>query len=158
MDIFTIGVYGFTEQPFFSKLAENRIDTFCDIRQRRGVRGSQYAFVNSKCLQDKLAEMSIRYTYFKELSPTKEIRAAQKEADKRNGIQKKDRTRLGDVFINGYREHIADYDFNEMVEKLKDMGADKVVFFCVEESPYACHRSIVAKKMHKLFGYPVNHL
>lgn len=158
MDIFTIGVYGFTEQPFFSKLAENRIDTFCDIRQRRGVRGSQYAFVNSKRLQDKLAEMSIRYTYFKELSPTKEIRAAQKEADKRNGIQKKDRTRLGDVFINGYREHIADYDFNEMVEKLKDMGADKVVFFCVEESPYACHRSIVAKKLHKLFGYPVNHL
>jgi uncharacterized protein (DUF488 family) len=158
MDIFTIGVYGFTEQPFFSKLAENRIDTFCDIRQRRGVRGSQYAFVNSKRLQDKLAEMSIRYTYFKELSPTKEIRAAQKEADKRNGIQKKDRTRLGDVFINGYREHIADYDFNEMVEKLKDMGADKVVFFCVEESPYACHRSIVAEKLHKLFGYPVNHL
>lgn len=158
MDIFTIGVYGFTEQPFFSKLAENRIDTFCDIRQRRGVRGSQYTFVNSKRLQDKLAEMSIRYTYFKELSPTKEIRAAQKEADKRNGIQKKDRTRLGDVFINGYREHIADYDFNEMVEKLKDMGADKVVFFCVEESPYACHRSIVAEKLHKLFGYPVNHL
>ena len=158
MDIFTIGVYGSTEQKFFGKLAENGIDTFCDIRQRRGVRGSQYAFVNSKRLQHKLVEMSIRYTYFKELSPTKEIRAAQKEADKRNGIQKKDRTRLGDVFINGYREHIADYDFNEMVEKLKDMGADKVVFFCVEESPYACHRSIVAEKLHKLFGYPVNHL
>jgi CBS-domain-containing membrane protein len=45
-----------------------------------------------------------------------------------------------------------------MVEELKDMGANKVVFFCVEESPYACHRSIVAEKLHKLFGYPVNHL
>lgn len=158
MDIFTIGVYGSTEQQFFGKLAKNGIDTFCDIRQRRGVRGSQYAFVNSKRLQDKLAEIGISYIYLKELAPTKEIRIAQKESDKRNGIQKKDRTRLGDVFINGYREHIADYDFNEMVEELKDMGANKVVFFCVEESPYACHRSIVAEKLHKLFGYPVNHL
>ena len=158
MDIFTIWVYGSTEQQFFSKLTENGIDIFCDIRQRRGVRGSHYAFVNSKRLQDKLAEMGISYIYLKGLSPTKEIRAAQKESDKRNGIQKKDRTRLGDVFINGYREHIADYDFHEMVEELKDMGANKVVFFCVEESPYACHRSIVAEKLHKQFGYPVNHL
>ena len=158
MDIFTIGVYGSTERQFFGKLAENGIDAFCDIRQRRGVRGSQYAFVNSKRLQDKLAEMNINYTYLKELSPTRAIREKQKEADKRNGIQKKERTRLGDVFINGYREHIADYDFNELVAKLKDMGADKVVFFCVEESPYACHRSIVVERLHKLFGYPVKHL
>lgn len=33
--------------------------------------------------------MGIGYTYLKELSPTNEIRAAQKEVDKRNGIQKK---------------------------------------------------------------------
>ena len=158
MDIFTIGVYGSTERQFFGKLAENGIDAFCDIRQRRGVRGSQYTFVNSKRLQDKLAEMNINYTYLKELSPTREIRAAQKEADKRNGIQKKDRTRLGDVFINGYKEHIADYDFGALVEMLKSMHADKVVFFCVEESPYACHRSIVVERLHKLFGYPVKHL
>lgn len=158
MHIFTIGVYGSTEKQFFGKLAESDIDTFCDVRQRRGVRGSQYAFVNSKRLQDKLFEMGISYTYLKELSPTKEIRAAQKEADKRNGIQKKDRTRLGDVFICGYREHIADYDFCALVEKLKDMHADKVVFFCVEESPYACHRSIVAERIHKLFGYQITHL
>lgn len=158
MHIFTIGVYGSTEKQFFGKLAESEIDTFCDIRQRRGVRGSQYAFVNSKRLQDKLFDMGIGYTYLKELSPTNEIRAAQKEADKRNGIQKKDRTRLGEVFISGYREHIADYDFCALVEKLKDMHADKVVFFCVEESPYACHRSIVAERIHKLFGYKVTHL
>ena len=158
MDIFTIGVYGSTEQQFFEKLSKNKIDTFCDIRQRRGVRGRQYAFVNSKRLQDKLAEMGISYSYLKDLSPTKEIREKQKEADKRNGIQKKDRTRLGDVFINGYKEHIADYDFGTLVEMLNSMGADKVVFFCVEESPYACHRSIVAEKLHKLFGFRITHL
>ena len=158
MHIFTIGVYGSTEQQFFGKLIENRIDTFCDIRQRRGIRGSQYAFVNSKRLQDKLAEMGISYTYFKELSPTKVIREKQKEDDKRNGIQKKDRTRLGDVFINGYKQQIVDYDFNVLIKNLKGMGADRVVFFCVEESPYACHRSIVAEELHTLFGYQITHL
>ncbi len=158
MEVFTLGVYNSTEQQFFGKLAENHIDTFCDIRQRRGVRGSQYSFVNSQRLQSRLAEMNISYTYLKDLSPTKEIREKQKEADKLNGIQKKDRTRLGEVFVNGYKEHIKDYDFGALVEKLTDMDAKRVVFFCVEESPYACHRSIVANKLHKLFGYPITHL
>ena len=158
MDIFTLGVYNSTEQQFFGKLAENQIDTFCDIRQRRGVRGSRYAFVNSQCLQQHLSEMNISYTYLKELAPTKEIREKQKEADKRNGIQKKDRTRLGEVFVCGYKKHIEGYDFQALIEKLNAMGAKRVVFFCVEESPYACHRSIVANKLHKLFGYPITHL
>lgn len=158
MEVFTIGVYGATERQFFDKLSENRIDTFCDIRQRRGVRGSQYAFVNSQRLQHRLAEMNISYTYLKELAPTKEIREKQKEADKRNGIQKKDRTRLGEVFIIGYKEHIKDYDFQSFAEMLKVMGAKRVVFFCVEESPYACHRLIVAEFFNKLFGYKITHL
>ena len=158
MEIYTIGVYGSTEQQFFDKLVKNGIDTFCDIRQRRGVRGSEYAFVNSQRLWAQLSEMGIKYNYFKDLAPTKEIRAAQKEADKRNGIQKKDRTRLGEVFIEGYRQHIANYDFNALVEHLQNMGADKVVFFCVEASPYACHRSIVAERLHKIYGYTVKHL
>ncbi len=45
MEFFTIGVYNSSENEFFNKLTENHIDTFCDIRQRRGVRGSQYSFV-----------------------------------------------------------------------------------------------------------------
>ena len=53
-DIYTIGVYGFSESDFFQKLIENNIDTFCDIRRRRAVRGSLYAFVNGKRLQINL--------------------------------------------------------------------------------------------------------
>lgn len=158
MEIFTLGVYNSTEQQFFGKLTENHIDTFCDIRQRRGVRGSQYAFVNSQRLQQRLAEMNISYNYLKELAPTKEIRDKQKEADKRNGIQKKDRTRLGEVFVNGYKEHVRDYDFRALVDMLTEMNAQRVVFFCVEESPYACHRSIVVDKLYKLFGFKITHL
>ena len=45
--LYTMGVYGSTEASFFKKLEQNNIDTFCDIRQRRGVRGSKYRYVNS---------------------------------------------------------------------------------------------------------------
>jgi len=47
MKIYTTGVYGATEQEFFQKLAENRIDAFCDIRRRRGVRDSEYVLLRN---------------------------------------------------------------------------------------------------------------
>ena len=74
INIFTIGVYNSTEDSFFGKLTKNHIDMFCDIRQRRGVRGSLYRYVNSNYLQAKLKELGINYTYIKELAPTSEIR------------------------------------------------------------------------------------
>lgn len=57
INIYTIGVYNSTEDSYFNKLKINNIDLFCDIRQRRGVRGSQYKYVNSNYLQSKLADM-----------------------------------------------------------------------------------------------------
>ena len=36
--IYTIGVYGWTEEDFFNKLQEKNIDLFVDIRFRRGMR------------------------------------------------------------------------------------------------------------------------
>ena len=54
---FTIGVYNSTESEFFQKLKSNGIDTFCDIRQRRGVRGKKYSFVNSNRLQNRLRDL-----------------------------------------------------------------------------------------------------
>lgn len=54
MEFFTIGVYNSTEKEFFDKLTQNNIDTFCDIRQRRGVRGAKYAFVNKNRLEQRL--------------------------------------------------------------------------------------------------------
>ena len=81
--IFTIGVYNSTESTYFSKLVDNNIDLLLDIRQRRGVRGSQYKYVNSNYLQAKLQDLGIAYEYIKELAPTKEIRQMQKDADKK---------------------------------------------------------------------------
>lgn len=158
MKIYTIGVYGSTEQQFFGKLIENKIDTFCDIRQRRGVRGSEYAFVNSNYLQQKLDEMDIKYGHIIDLAPTSEIRKRQKAVDLMNGERKRDRTQLGQTFIREYRRHIENYDFDALVSYLDDIGANHVVFFCVEQYASACHRSIVAEELQKRFNFDVMHL
>lgn len=59
MQFYTIGVYGTTEEEFFKKLQNYNINLFCDIRQRRGVRGKKYSFVNSIRLQNKLKELNL---------------------------------------------------------------------------------------------------
>lgn len=146
--IFTIGVYNSTEESFFGKLLENKIDLFCDIRQRRGVRGSRYKYVNNSYLQHKLLKLGIDYLYIKELAPTQEIRQKQKDADKENNETKKMRTSLGHVFADEYSLRILDkFNTDAFVESLKDFGHTNLVFFCVEEYAEACHRSLVAKRL-----------
>ncbi len=61
--IVTIGVYGRSEADFFDTLQQAHVDLFCDIRARRGVRGSEYTFANSQRLQARLAELGIAYRH-----------------------------------------------------------------------------------------------
>lgn len=159
INIYTIGVYGLSETQYFDKLITAKIDTFCDIRRRRGVRGAKYAFVNSKQLQSKLAELGIRYVYLQQLAPSKEIRDKQKEADKASRIQKRERTALSDGFISAYRnECLSQFDIQNFLEALGP-SAKNVVLFCVEANPQACHRSIAADLLSKkLNDSPVIHL
>jgi len=72
--IVTIGIYGFDAERFFQALQNTHIDTLCDIRDRRGVRGSDYTFANSTRLQQRLAELNIRYIHLKRLAPSQEVR------------------------------------------------------------------------------------
>jgi len=159
MKIYTIGVYGSTEEEFFNKLIENRIDTFCDIRQRRGVRGSEYAFANSNRLQSKLAELDIKYAHIFDLAPTTEIREMQYEDDLKQGEKKRSRNQLGGVFSLAYKNKIVQkFDFENFVEKLDEIGASRIGLFCVETKPEACHRSIVANELNKRFNFEIIHL
>ena len=159
LEIYTIGVYNSTENVFFDKLTKNDVDLFLDIRQRRGVRGSQYKFVNSSYLQEKLAKLNIQYKHIIELAPTKEIRTAQKEEDIRSGNSKKTRKTLGNTFKRLYISDVLDkYNLDNLVKELYDLNVQKVVLFCVEESPYACHRSIVANRLNQQFNLTIKHL
>lgn len=158
MEFFTIGVYNSTEREYFAKLTENDIDAFCDIRQRRGVRGAKYAFVNSNRLQQKLHELDIKYGHIVNLAPTTEIREFQKEADAQQGELKRSRNQLGKKFTAAYKDRIlSNFDFDNFIDQLDEVGARRVVLFCVEEKPEACHRSIVTDELEKQ-GYKITHL
>lgn len=159
MEFFTIGVYGSDEKEFFDKLSKNEIDTFCDIRQRRGVRGSKYSFVNSNYLQIKLKNMDINYAHILSLAPTTEIREQQKKEDVNKNELKKDRQELGRIFKFEYEKKILNnFDFEYFIETLENIGAKRIVLFCVEQTAKACHRSLVANKLQNDFNYKITHL
>jgi len=153
--IVTIGVFGFSEEAFFHVLKTAQVDTFCDIRQRRGVRGATYAFCNSKRLQARLAELGIHYLHRKDLAPTVPVRQIQNDADKANKVAKRKRTTLGPAFVNAYQEEIlADFEPQSLLDDL-ETGAQVVALFCVEREPSACHRSLVAAKLQQELGLEV---
>jgi uncharacterized protein (DUF488 family) len=157
MKLVTMGVYGFDQECFFAALKAAGVDTFCDIRWRRGVRGAEYAFVNSQRLQQRLAELHIRYLYFRELAPAPDLRQRQAEADRTTGTAKRQRTCLGEVFRQGYRaQNLGSFNCREFITQLGD--AHTVALFCVEREPAACHRSLLAERLQQELGLEVNHL
>lgn len=159
MEFFTIGVYNSTEKEFFDKLTQNNIDTFCDIRQRRGVRGAKYSFVNKNRLEQRLIDLDIKYGYTPELAPTTEIRELQKEIDDQKGELKRERQELGRVFVIEYKNKILkSFDFEKFFESLDQIGASRIALFCVEEHPEACHRSIVGDKLLNTYNKKITHL
>ena len=159
MEFFTIGVYNSNEANFFQKLVEAEIDTFCDIRQRRGVRGSKYTFVNSRRLQKRLTDLGVGYVHEKGLAPPKEIRELQKRHDINSGQVKRQRTRLGSVFCREYENQIINnFDFDDFFRSLEGRLAKRVALFCVEEQPLACHRSLVAAEIQYKTGSLVKEL
>lgn len=157
-DILTIGVYGYSEDAFFKALEAAGIDTFVDVRRRRGVRGAQYAFANSVRLQTTLAEMGIRYVHALDLSPTNAIRRVQDTADKQSGTAKRQRTGLNTAFVAAYTGDVLDSaDLDAFLERLPDDAA-RVALFCVERQPEACHRSLLAARLADDYDLPVTHL
>jgi uncharacterized protein (DUF488 family) len=156
--IVTIGVYGFDKDSFFQALLNAKVDTFCDLRRRRGMRGSTYAFANSASLQRQLSELGIRYVHVKDLAPDQVIRDRQKQEDKKLGLTKRSRTTLGQTFIQDYEEECLS-NFNSG-EFLKGLGEETRVIglFCVEREPEACHRSLVAERLTQDLGLQVEHI
>ena len=149
--VFTIGVYGTSKGSFFRSLMDNGVTHFVDVRRRRGMRGSQYAYANASALQRKLKELGIEYVHFLDLSPTKEIREAQKAVDAAVGTTKSARVELGAEFVRRYEsECLSRFDSKEF---LKRFPVDaRIVLFCVEKQPQACHRSLLAKRIESEAG------
>jgi uncharacterized protein (DUF488 family) len=153
----TIGVYGFDLEEFLRTLGEAGVRLVLDVRQRRGVRGPQYAWANSQRLQAALAEAGVEYQHHPELAPTTELRQVQYREDDRLGVGKRSREQLAPEYRERYTREILDQaDLDAVVAELPDAGAGALL--CVERDPEACHRSLVAERIEADYGVPVKHL
>ena len=153
----TIGVYGFTAQMFLERLREAGVGLLVDVRQRRGVRGSEYVWANSTRLQAMLAEADIEYRHRKELAPTTELRQLQYREDDRQGVGKRSRTQLAREYRDRYIAEILDRaDLDAVIAELPTDRATALM--CVERDPEACHRSLIAERLEAEYGLEVIHL
>lgn len=152
----TIGVYGFDGPGFIHTLKEARVGLVLDVRQRRGVRGSQYAWANAKRLQAALEEAGIGYSHLPELAPTTEMRQLQYEEDARKGEGKRSRSVLAPEYARRYSEEILDRVDLEPIVRF--VGGQRAALLCVERDPEACHRSLIAQRLERDFGAAVTHL
>ena len=153
----TIGVYGFDQAGFLAALARARVTVLLDVRQRRGVRGREYAWANSARLQAALADAGIEYRHHKELAPTTELRQLQYAEDERRGVGKRSRVELATEYRERYTHEILDpVDLGPIVASLPVDGA--AALMCVERDPEACHRSLIAERMAAEHGVSVRHL
>jgi uncharacterized protein (DUF488 family) len=153
----TVGVYGWTLESFLAALRSARVAQLLDVRQRRGVRGPEYAWANSRRLQAALAEAGIAYEHLPELAPTTELRRLQYAEDARQGVGKRSRQRLAPEYVERFtRERLDQVDLAPIVASMPADGA--VALLCVERDPEACHRSLVADRMTADFGVSLQHL
>jgi uncharacterized protein (DUF488 family) len=128
-----------------------------DVRQRRGVRGSRYAFANSRRLQDELKARDIAYMHVPELAPSSDTRDLQKRADAASGTSKSMRATLTPEFVAAYeRRNIEPLDWEGFLARLSPWRAP--VLFCVERTPEACHRSLAATRLARAADVRVQHL
>lgn len=153
----TIGAYEASLEAFLRALHDNDVQLVIDVRQRRGVRGREYAWANAQRLQAALLRERVGYSHHKELAPTTELRHLQYAEDDRLGVVKRSRKTLAPAYVEGYHREILDHaDLTSVVEEMPD-GATSALL-CVERDPEACHRSLVADELAREFGLPVTHL
>lgn len=155
--IATIGVYDFDATTFKSTLHDAGVTKVLDIRQRRGVRGAQYAWANAQRLQRLLSDARIGYEYHPELAPDTELRHLQYREDDRQGVGKRSRVVLADEYVRRYTTEILDLvPLAPLYRRLPVHGIGALM--CVEASARACHRSLVAARLAQEFGLEVTHL
>jgi uncharacterized protein (DUF488 family) len=153
----TIGVYGFGGESFLGRLQQAGVTMLLDVRQRRGVRGPEYAWANSLRLQAALAPAGIGYRHLHELAPTTEMRQLQYAEDTRQGVGKRNRRALAAGYIDRYTIEILDrVDLERIAATLPVDGT--AALLCVERDPEACHRSLIAQRLADRHGATIEHL
>src|SRR4051794_7169723 len=150
----TIGVYGWTLEMFLETLARSQVTQVVDVRQRRAVRGREYAWANSRRLQGALADSGVEYVHRPDLAPTTELRQLQYADDARTGVGKRSRVVLAAAYRDRYTREILDQaDLDRLVAEMPEGTLSTL--FCVERDPEACHRSLIAERLRNDHGFRV---
>ncbi len=152
----TIGVYGFSGESFLHRLHQRDVAVLLDVRQRRGVRGPDYAWANARRLQESLTQAGIGYQHHLELAPTTELRQLQYAEDDRRGVGKRSRRELAAEYARRYTEEILDPA--DLTPVLAVLSTQPAALFCVERDPEACHRSLIAQRLVDEHGVAVEHV
>ena len=151
LTVATIGVYGASLETFLATLVDADVRLLVDVRQRRGVRGREYAWANSLRLQAALAEASMAYRHHVELAPTTELRHLQYREDARLGEGKRNRTALAPEYRRRYVREVLDRaDVEAFAASLPREHASALL--CVERDARACHRSLIAARLAREHG------
>jgi uncharacterized protein (DUF488 family) len=157
LGVVTVGVYGFDGESFLRALREADARLVLDVRQLRGVRGTAYAWANSRRLQAALAEAGIAYRHHPELAPTTELRRLQYAEDDRQGVGRRSRRELAGDYARRYTAEILEgVDLSAVVAALPPDG--RAALLCVERDPEACHRSLIARRLAERHGVTIGHL
>ena len=128
-----------------------------DVRQRRGVRGPEYAWANSLRLQAALEQAKIAYRHVPELAPTTELRHLQYREDDRLKVGKRSRVELAKEYRQRYLHEVLDrIDLGAVFASLPDEATSALL--CVERDARACHRSLIAARLEEQFGVPILNL
>jgi uncharacterized protein (DUF488 family) len=155
--IATVGVYGSSLDDFLEKLRRHRVAMVADVRQRRGVRGHEYAWANSLRLQEALTKAGIQYRHLPELAPTTALRQVQYREDDRLKVGKRSRVELSEGYRRRYLSEVLDrVNLGNVLESLPDEATTALL--CVERDAPACHRSLIAARLQEQFGVPVVNL
>jgi uncharacterized protein (DUF488 family) len=151
--VLTAGVYGADAAAFFAALEAAPADVLLDIRTRRAVRGPRYSYANAKRLTAELAHRGIAYRHVLALAPGRELLALQHAVDARERHTHSARAVLAPEYVRRYTAEVLDrFDFAALARELTGYRAP--VLFCIERTPAACHRSLVAPRLAQALHAP----
>ena len=142
---------------FLAALRDAGVRTLLDVRQRRGVRGPEYAWANARRLEEAVTAAGITYRHLKQLAPTTALRQLQYAEDAREGVGKRSRVQLAAGYVEGYTREILDpVGIRPVLDALPPEGA--AALLCVERDPEACHRSLIAERVAATRDVDVEHI
>ena len=153
----TVGVYQSNLEDFLDTLRRHQAAMVVDVRQRRGVRGREYAWANSLRLQAALAQAGILYRHDPELAPPTELRQLQYREDDRLRVGKRSRVELADEYRRRYLHEVLDQvDLGAILGSLPEDATSALL--CVERDARACHRSLIAARLQAKYAVPTVNL